>query len=193
MFDPIHLLAGTEWLPHVTAIVYVKREMFTRSAADGLLRRSAEIAFTSTTRRSPLHAPHKQCGPTGGSRKPRTPRATSASARTVAHSYEPFVQDGHDIIERVALEQVAVLGWKRDDIEHRAQLRPQAATPRIERARHEYHSTGQTERRTPSCERERAMMGDPSSACRLRSEQRCRREARLSEAQPFCELLASTP
>ena len=45
VFHPAGALAGTEWHPHVAAIVQVKREVFTRSAATGLLCCSAETAF----------------------------------------------------------------------------------------------------------------------------------------------------
>lgn len=45
VFHPAGTLAGTEWHLHVVAIVQVKREVFTRNAATGLLRRSAETAF----------------------------------------------------------------------------------------------------------------------------------------------------
>ena len=45
VFDPAHILAGTDWQSCVAAIIQVKREVFTRNAATGLLRRSAETAF----------------------------------------------------------------------------------------------------------------------------------------------------
>ena len=45
VFDPARSLAGTDWHPHVAAIIQVKREVFTRNAATGMLRRSAETAF----------------------------------------------------------------------------------------------------------------------------------------------------
>ncbi len=45
VFDPSHSLAGTEWHPHVAAIIQVKRDVFTRSAATGMLRSSADTAF----------------------------------------------------------------------------------------------------------------------------------------------------
>lgn len=50
VFDPAHVLAGTEWHPHVAAIIQVEREVFTRSAATGMLSRSAETAvYVSNT------------------------------------------------------------------------------------------------------------------------------------------------
>lgn len=45
MFDPAGILAGTEWEPHVAAIIRVERDVFTRNAATGLLRQTAETAF----------------------------------------------------------------------------------------------------------------------------------------------------
>ena len=45
VFDPAHKLADTDWHPHVAAIIRVEREVFSRSAATGLLRHSAETAF----------------------------------------------------------------------------------------------------------------------------------------------------
>ena len=50
VFDPAGTLAGTEWHPHVAAIIQVKREVFTRNAATGMLRRSAETAFYVSNR-----------------------------------------------------------------------------------------------------------------------------------------------
>ena len=54
VFDPKSSLADTDWQPHVAAVVRVRpkagqteveREVYTRNAATGLLRRSAEVAF----------------------------------------------------------------------------------------------------------------------------------------------------
>ncbi len=45
VFDPARTLTGTDWQSHVAAIIQVEREVFTRNAATGMLRRSAETAF----------------------------------------------------------------------------------------------------------------------------------------------------
>ena len=45
IFDPADKLAGTDWHPHVAAIIRVERNVFTRNAATGLLHHSTEIAF----------------------------------------------------------------------------------------------------------------------------------------------------
>ena len=45
VFEPAGKLAGTDWHPHVSAIIRVERDVFTRNAATGLLRHSAETAF----------------------------------------------------------------------------------------------------------------------------------------------------
>ena len=45
VFDPAGTLAGTDWQPHVAAIIQVTREVFARNAGTGMLRRSAETAF----------------------------------------------------------------------------------------------------------------------------------------------------
>jgi len=45
VFDPADKLAGTDWHPHVAAIIRVERDVFTRGAATGLLRHATEIAF----------------------------------------------------------------------------------------------------------------------------------------------------
>jgi hypothetical protein len=45
VFDPVNDLAGTPWQFYVAAVIRVEREVFTRSAATGLLRRTTERAF----------------------------------------------------------------------------------------------------------------------------------------------------
>lgn len=45
VFDPAHGLAGTDWHPHVAAVIRVERDVFTRSAKTGLLRHATETAF----------------------------------------------------------------------------------------------------------------------------------------------------
>ncbi len=55
VFDPARTLAGTDRNPHVAAIIQVRREVFTRNAATGMLRRSAETAFYVSN--TPLTAP----------------------------------------------------------------------------------------------------------------------------------------
>jgi len=45
VFDPADTLAGTDWHPHVAAIIQVERDVYTRNAKTGLLRCSAERAF----------------------------------------------------------------------------------------------------------------------------------------------------
>lgn len=45
VFDPAGKLADTDWHPHIAAIIRVERNVFTRSAATGLLRHSTETAF----------------------------------------------------------------------------------------------------------------------------------------------------
>ncbi len=45
VFGPTNKLAGTDWHPHVAAIIRVERVVHTRNAATGLLRHSAETAF----------------------------------------------------------------------------------------------------------------------------------------------------
>ena len=45
VFDPTNKLADTDWHPHVVAIIRVERSVYTRNAATGLLRHSAETAF----------------------------------------------------------------------------------------------------------------------------------------------------
>jgi len=45
VFDPTDRLAGTEWHPHVAAIIRVERLVYTRNAKTGLLRHSTETAF----------------------------------------------------------------------------------------------------------------------------------------------------
>ena len=45
VFNPADKLAGTEWHSHVAAIIRVERRVYTRNAATGLLRHSAETAF----------------------------------------------------------------------------------------------------------------------------------------------------
>ena len=45
VFDPADKLAHTDWQPHVAAVIRVERNVYTRNAATGLLRHSAEVAF----------------------------------------------------------------------------------------------------------------------------------------------------
>ena len=45
VFDLTNKLAGTDWHPHVAAIVRVERNVYTRNIITGLLRRSTETAF----------------------------------------------------------------------------------------------------------------------------------------------------
>lgn len=45
VFEPAGKLVGTDWLPHVSAIIRVERNVFIRNAATGLLRHSTETAF----------------------------------------------------------------------------------------------------------------------------------------------------
>ena len=45
VFDPAGKLADTDWHHHIAAIIRVERNVFTRSAATGLLRHSTETAF----------------------------------------------------------------------------------------------------------------------------------------------------
>ena len=45
VFDPTNTLAGTDWHPHVAAIIRVERDVYTRNTKTGLLRHSAETAF----------------------------------------------------------------------------------------------------------------------------------------------------
>lgn len=45
VFDPVDGLADDNWRAHVAAIVCVEREVFTRNAKTGLLRRASETAF----------------------------------------------------------------------------------------------------------------------------------------------------
>jgi predicted transposase YbfD/YdcC len=45
VFDPAGKLAGSDWDPHVAAVIRVERNVFTRSAKTGLLRNSTETAF----------------------------------------------------------------------------------------------------------------------------------------------------
>ena len=45
MFDPANTLRGTEWSAHIASIIRVERDVFTRSAATGLLKHSHETAF----------------------------------------------------------------------------------------------------------------------------------------------------
>ena len=45
VFDPADDLAATPWQPVVATIIEVEREVFTRSAATGMLRKTAETAF----------------------------------------------------------------------------------------------------------------------------------------------------
>jgi len=45
VFDPGDKLAGTDWHPHVAAVIRVEREVFTRNSKTGLLRQATETAF----------------------------------------------------------------------------------------------------------------------------------------------------
>ena len=45
VFDPADELADTDWQPHVAAVIRVKRRVYTRNTATGLLRHSTETAF----------------------------------------------------------------------------------------------------------------------------------------------------
>ena len=45
VFDPACSLVETDWQPHVAAIIRVERTVYTRNAATGLLRYTAETAF----------------------------------------------------------------------------------------------------------------------------------------------------
>jgi len=45
VFDPADDLASTPWQTHVAAVIQVEREVFTRNAATGLLRRTTQRAF----------------------------------------------------------------------------------------------------------------------------------------------------
>ena len=45
VFDSTSSLADTDWQPHVAAIIRVERTVYTRNAATGLLRHTAETAF----------------------------------------------------------------------------------------------------------------------------------------------------
>ena len=45
VFDPADKLANTGWHSHITAIIRVEREVFTRDAKTGLLRHASETAF----------------------------------------------------------------------------------------------------------------------------------------------------
>ncbi len=54
--DPAGKLADTDWHPHVAAIIRVERNVFTRNAATGMLRRSTETAFYVSN--TPITATH---------------------------------------------------------------------------------------------------------------------------------------
>ena len=45
VFDPTNGLTDTDWQPHVAAVIRVERTVYTRNAATGLLRHTAETAF----------------------------------------------------------------------------------------------------------------------------------------------------
>ena len=45
VFDPADTLADTDWHSHVAAVIRVERDVFTRDAKTGLLRRASETAF----------------------------------------------------------------------------------------------------------------------------------------------------
>jgi hypothetical protein len=45
VFDPGKTFAGSDWEPHVGAIVQVERLVYTRAARTGLLSRASETAF----------------------------------------------------------------------------------------------------------------------------------------------------
>jgi predicted transposase YbfD/YdcC len=55
VFDPTNKLAGTDWHPHVAAIIRVERDVFTRNSKTGLLRHASETAFYISNQ--PLDAP----------------------------------------------------------------------------------------------------------------------------------------
>lgn len=50
VFDPGNKLAGTDWHPHVAAVIRVEREVFTRNSKTGLLRQAIETAFYISNR-----------------------------------------------------------------------------------------------------------------------------------------------
>ena len=54
-FYPASSLADTDWHPHVTTIIRVERDVYTRNAKTGLLRHSAETAFYVSN--TPVTAP----------------------------------------------------------------------------------------------------------------------------------------
>jgi predicted transposase YbfD/YdcC len=57
VFDPDGKFVGTEWHPHVAAIVRVERKVFTRIVSSGLWGWSAEIAFyVSNTKLTAVNA-----------------------------------------------------------------------------------------------------------------------------------------
>jgi len=45
VFDPVNALDGSEWQPHVAAIIRVERSVYTRSSKTGLLTHTTETAF----------------------------------------------------------------------------------------------------------------------------------------------------
>lgn len=45
VYDTADKLAGTSWQPAIAAVIQVEREVFTRDAATGLLRRTTETAL----------------------------------------------------------------------------------------------------------------------------------------------------
>ena len=45
VFDPADQFVGSDWHPHVAAVICVEREMFTRSSKTGLLHHTTETAF----------------------------------------------------------------------------------------------------------------------------------------------------
>jgi hypothetical protein len=55
VFDPANRLAGTDWHPHVAAIIRVERDVFIRNSKTGLLRHASETAFYISNK--PLDAP----------------------------------------------------------------------------------------------------------------------------------------
>ena len=45
VFDPTSGLSDTDWHPHIATVIRVERDVYTRNAATGLLRHTAETAF----------------------------------------------------------------------------------------------------------------------------------------------------
>jgi hypothetical protein len=45
VFDPADQFVGSDWHPHVAAVICVEREVFTRNSKTGLLHHTTETAF----------------------------------------------------------------------------------------------------------------------------------------------------